>query len=135
MSGRIGCLAIAAAIAFGGCAGRVRAPAREPAAAPVAVASPPSRKRTEREIRAGFEASGRATPHLPMLADEAAHKAMPTLFKGRAMPNLVLVGGHQPRTMEALLAFAKQMRTEGDLDGRLLNDVFWAVSSANDCFY
>jgi len=119
-------LALAAlALATGGCA------ARRPAA-PVATAEV---GRSKQEIERGFAAEKQRTPHIPMLSQEAAHKAMPELFKKGPMPTLCLVGGHQPRTMEAVLAQAKVMRREGDLDGKLLNDVFWAVSSANDCFY
>ena len=82
-----------------------------------------------------FEANKQRVPHITMLSQEEAHKAMPNLFKGADMPTLALVGAHQPRSMEAVLNVAKAARREGDLDGKLLNDVFWAVSSANDCFY
>jgi hypothetical protein len=51
------------------------------------------------------------------------------------MPYLALVGSLTPKTMEALLATAKTMRREGGLDNAFLNDVFWVVSNANDCFY
>ena len=113
------------------------------AATGCAARRPPSRSKTEgvttgrsvAEIRAGFAAEKERTPHLPMLSQEAAHAAMPDLFKKGPLPTLCLVGGHQPRTMEAVLAQAKAMRREGDLDPKLLNDVFWAVSSSNDCFY
>jgi hypothetical protein len=118
-----------AALAFpvAGCAGR--RPAPRPRTDAVA------NGRSAEEIRAGFAAEKKRTPHLPMLSQEAAHAAMPDLFKKGPMPTLCLVGGHQPRTMEAVLAQAKAMRREGDLDPKLLNDVFWSVSSANDCFY
>lgn len=119
--------AAALALPLAGCAGRGPGARSK---APVAAAG-----RSAEEIRAGFAAEKQRTPHLPMLSQEAAHAAMPDLFKKGPMPTLCLVGGHQPRTMEAVLAQAKAMRREGDLDPKLLNDVFWAVSSANDCFY
>ncbi len=119
--------AAALALPLAGCAGR-RSGSRSKADG-VATG------RSAEEIRAGFAAEKQRTPHLPMLSQEAAHAAMPDLFKKGPMPTLCLVGGHQPRTMEAVLAQAKAMRREGDLDPKLLNDVFWAVSSANDCFY
>lgn len=110
-----------------GCAGRRPAPREK---APLAVVG-----RSPEEIRAGFAAEKRRTPHIPMLSQEAAHAAMPDMFKKGPMPTLCLVGGLQPRTMESVLAQAKAMRREGDLDGKLLNDIFWAVSSSNECFY
>jgi hypothetical protein len=91
--------------------------------------------RSAEEIKAGFERSKERTPHLTLMSDEAAHAAMPTMYKGRPMPNLMRVAALQPRTMEAVLAVAKSARTEGELEPQLLNDVFWAVSSANECFY
>jgi hypothetical protein len=51
------------------------------------------------------------------------------------MPTLLRVAALQPKMMEAVIASARAMRTEGGLDSEFLNDVFWAVSSANDCFY
>jgi hypothetical protein len=110
-------------------------PAPPPAATAPPLAAPPQKGRSAEEIKAGFERSKQRTPHLPLMSDEAAHAAMPTMYKGRPMPNLMRVAGLQPRTMEAVLAVAKSARTEGELEPRLLNDVFWAVSSANECFY
>ena len=124
------------ALAGAGCAAR-----RPPAPRSVASAMAPAPGRSEAAIRAGFEANKARVPHLTMLSQEEAHKAMPTLFKGSDpskrpdMPTLALVGAHQPRSMEAVLNVARAARREGDLDNALLNDVFWAVSSANDCFY
>ena len=118
-----------------GVSGCARRPAAQRASPAPVVARPPVPGRSAAEIRAGFERSKQRTPYLPMMSPEAAHAAMPTLYKGRPMPNLLLVAGLQPRTMEAVLAVAKQARTEGELEPRLLNDVFWAVSSANECFY
>ena len=119
--------ATALALPAAGCAGQ--RPARRSKATVAEVG------RSPQEIRARFAAEKRRTPHIPMLSQEAAHAAMPDVFKKGPMPTLCLVGGLQPRTMEAVLAQAKVMRREGDLDPKLLNDIFWAVSSSNECFY
>ena len=103
--------------------------------APAPAAANPGPRRSAAELEAGFRRSRAEQPFLPMLSNEAAHAAMPTLFQGRDLPNLLLVSGRQPRTSEALMAMAKAMRTEGTLDPKLLDDVFWAVSSENECFY
>ena len=60
---------------------------------------------------------------------------MPKLYPKRPMPYLALVGSLQPRSMEAVLTTGSTVRREGGLDARLINDVFWVVSSANECFY
>jgi hypothetical protein len=111
-----------------------------PSAAAAAAARPVpaqvvSKGRTRADIEAAFDRSRAETAHIAMLSEEEAHAAMPELYKKKAMPYLVRVGGLQPRTMEALLATARTLRKEGGLDAKLLNDVFWEVSSANDCFY
>jgi hypothetical protein len=131
----VSCAVVPLALAAAGCASRRPPAPRAVAAAAAAKSLAPAPGRSEAEIRAGFAAAERREPHLTMLSQEAAHEAMPELFKGVDMPTLALVGGHQPRSMEAVLAVARAARREGDLDNALLNDVFWAVSSANDCFY
>lgn len=120
------------ALALGAC---VRTGPRLRTATPRTEVSSEPRGRSEDEIKAGFERVKTREPYLPMMSQEAAHEAMPKMFKGRSMPTLMLVAGLQPKTFEAVMAVAKSARTEGNLDPTLLNDVFWAVSSANDCFY
>lgn len=109
--------------------------ARRPATRADATAAAPTPGRSGAELRAGFEASKQREPHVTMLTQEQAHEAMPNIFKGVDMPTLVLAGGHMPKSMEAVLNVARVARHEGPLDNAFLNDVFWAVSSANDCFY
>ncbi len=108
-------------------------PVAREASAPARDGAPVGRSRAE--LEAAFEREKQRTSFLPMLSDEAAHEAMPTYFKGRPMPTLMRVAALQPKMMDAVFGVAKAMRTEGPLDNRFLNDVFWAVSSANDCFY
>lgn len=132
MRSQLACLGLVVVVASTGCASRGSSRRNPP---PSVVAKPPVPGRSAEEIKAGFERAKRREPYLPMMSDEDAHKAMPGMFKGRPMPTLMLVAGLQPRTMEAVMAVAKQSRTEGELEPQLLNDVFWAVSSANECFY
>jgi hypothetical protein len=124
---------LAAAVLSSGCAHRRAAPAPVKAAAPAPAAVAP--KRTEAQVKAGLAAETERTPYFPLMSQAEAHKALPTMFKGRDMPSLLLVAGLQPKSMEAMMGLSRQVHSEGDLDGELLNDVFWAVSSANDCFY
>ncbi len=101
---------------------------------PPRVATEPSRNSTA-EIEAALSRSKEGTPYLTMLSDEETRKAMPSIFKRGGAPYLIRVGGLQPRTMEAVMAMARQMRTEGGLGDELLNDVFWVVSRVNECLY
>ena len=130
-------LALGAVLSLGGCASRCRCPCPPECAAtaPVEVATASVPKDARAEIEAGLAKSKKDTSFLPMLPQARAHSAMPSQFKGRPMPTLMLVGALQPKTMESLMAFAKAMRTEGDLDSKLLNDVFWVVSHVNECLY
>ena len=118
-------------VLLGGCAGRRRAAPSPVAAAPAATAL----SRTPAAIKAGFEASKKRAPYFPLLTQEQAKAAMPPYAGPRDLPTLMLVAGLQPRSMESVMGTARAMRREGGLDAELLNDVFWAVSSANDCFY
>jgi hypothetical protein len=111
-----------------GCASRRAAQPQKPEA----VGAP---ARSAQALRAGLEAEKAREPYLPLLSQEAAKLAMPAHAKWAELPTLMLVAARQPRSMEAVLATAKTLRREGGLDQRLLNDVFWVVSSANDCFY
>jgi hypothetical protein len=129
----VGC---AVALASAACASRGVATSPPIASAsPRGLAAPLAHGVDRAAIEAGLARSKRETPHVAMLSDEAAHEAMPALFKGREMPYLLRAGGLQPKTMASLMAFAKEMRTEGGLDRELLDDVFWVVSHVNDCFY
>ena len=142
MRTRIHAVGLVSLIALAGCTGSragravarpsVQPPPPATAATPTA---PPSPRRTTETIKAEFERAKRDQPHIPMLTQEEAHKAMPTMFRGRDMPTLMLVAGLQPKSMEAVMGVARASRTEGDLDAELLNDVFWTVSSVNECFY
>jgi hypothetical protein len=113
-------------LAAGGCATR-----RSAATAPVTKAT----GRSAEALRAGLAHELSREPYLPMLSQEEAKKAMPAHARWPELPTLMLVAARQPKSMEAVLATAKTLRREGGLDNRLLNDVFWVVSSANDCFY
>ena len=106
-----------------------------PVVAPEAPKPGEGPKRRKATIEAAFATSMKGESFLPMMSDEATHKALPNMFRKGPMPNLMRVGGLQPKTMDALMVFAKTFRQEGPLDSKFLNDVFWAVSSENECFY
>ena len=114
-----------------GCASRRAAPPPKEAARPPREASP----RTPSEVKAALERAKKRTPFIAMPSNEEAHKAMPKLYPKRPMPYLALVGSLLPKSMEAVLTTGATMRREGGLDPYLINDVFWVVSSANECFY
>jgi hypothetical protein len=124
--------ALAASLTVG-CA--TRTPAAAPSTVVAHVASNDVGPDRAAEIEAGLERSKEGKPFLTMLGDEETKKAMPSIFKRGGAPYLIRVGGLQPKTMESLMAMAKQMRTEGGLGDDFLNDVFWVVSSENECFY
>jgi alkylhydroperoxidase family enzyme len=86
------------------------------------------------EAKRGIERSKEREPFLPMVAEEDARKAMPG-FRGRAAPNLARVAAHMPETFAAEMAAWGALGKEGTIDRRLMSEVFYVVSSANDCFY
>ena len=96
-------------------------------AAPQAPHDPDSAKR-------GIEETKERKPYLPMLSDKAAREAMGG-FQGKRAPNLARVAAHMPKTFAAEMAAWGALGQEGTIDRRLLSEVFYVVSSANDCFY
>ncbi len=95
--------------------------------APQAPHDPDSAKR-------GIEETKERKPYLPMLSDKDARKAMPG-FDGKRAPNLARVAAHMPKTFAAEMAAWGALGQEGTIDRRLMSEVFYVVSSANDCFY
>lgn len=84
--------------------------------------------------RRGIEEVKEREPFLPMLSDKDAKKAMGG-FKGKRAPNLARVAAHMPKTFAAEMAAWGALGQEGTIDRRLMSEVFYVVSSANDCFY
>lgn len=82
----------------------------------------------------GMEEAKKREPYLPMLSEKQAREAMPG-FGGKHAPDLVKVAAHMPKTWAAEMAAWKALGEEGTIDRRLLSEVFYVVSSANDCFY
>jgi alkylhydroperoxidase family enzyme len=82
----------------------------------------------------GIERVKEREPFLPMLPDADARKAMGG-FRGRRAPNLARVAAHMPKTFAAEMAAWGALGREGTIDRRLMSEVFYVVSSANDCFY
>jgi alkylhydroperoxidase family enzyme len=69
-----------------------------------------------------------------MRSEKEARAAMPG-FRGRRAPHLARVAAHMPKTFKAEMEAWAALGKEGTLDRRLLSEVFYVVSSANDCFY
>ena len=82
----------------------------------------------------GLEATKEREAYLPMLPDKEAREAMGG-FKGKHAPNLARVAAHMPKTFAAEMAAWGALQQEGTIDRQLLREVFYVVSSANDCFY
>ena len=72
--------------------------------------------------------------YVEMLSDEQVYEAMP-MMKGRKIPNLMRVAALMPKTMNAEMAAWGALNREGTLDRRLRSELFYVVSSANDCAY
>ena len=84
--------------------------------------------------RSGIEEVRGRKAFLPMVPDAVARKTMPG-YRGRRVPHLARVAAHMPVTWRAEMAAWQALGMEGTLDRRLLSEVFYVVSSANDCFY
>jgi alkylhydroperoxidase family enzyme len=82
----------------------------------------------------GLEETKRRASFLPMRPEKEARDAMPG-FSGKRAPHLARVAAHMPKTFRAEMEAWNQLREEGALDRQLLSEVFYVVSSANDCFY
>ena len=110
---------------------------RRAAAAPVVAKTKPAEPapRSPSETKAGLERAKERKEFFPMLSDAEAHKALPMWPKQLHVPNLARVGALMPKSMQATMSALMSERKEGTLDPKLLSDVFWVVSSANDCFY
>jgi len=89
------------------------------------------------DARRRIEASKERSAHFLMLTDDEMRRRFPgvrAVAAGR-VPNLMRVGALMPRTMQAEMAAWGALSQEGSLDPALLREVFWVVSSENDCFY
>ncbi|MCK6461394.1 MAG: hypothetical protein L6Q95_16050 [Planctomycetes bacterium] len=99
-----------------------------------AACAAPGAPRDPDESKEGIERVKERKPFLPMLSDADARKAMGG-FPGKRAPNLARVAAHMPNTFAAEMAAWGALGQEGTIDRRLLSEVFYVVSSANDCFY
>ncbi len=105
-----------------------------PALLLVAACAAPGAPRDPDAGKEGIEKVKEREPFLPLLPDADAKKAMGG-FPGRRAPNLARVAAHMPKTFAAEMAAWGALGQEGTIDRRLLSEVFYVVSSANDCFY
>jgi alkylhydroperoxidase family enzyme len=88
----------------------------------------------EQRARRGMAGAKEREAFLPMIPEEQAREAMPP-FGGRAIPHLARVAAWMPKTWAAEMAAWGALGKEGTLDRKLLSQVFYVVSSSNDCFY
>jgi hypothetical protein len=88
----------------------------------------------ESRARQGIAASKERDEFLPMVPEKEAREKLPE-FGGRAIPNLARVAALMPETWTAEMEAWSALGKEGTLDRKLLQEVFYVVSRANDCFY
>jgi alkylhydroperoxidase family enzyme len=101
------------------------------AAAACAAPQPP---RDPDSAKRGIEKTKEREPYLPMLPEVDARMAIGE-YRGNSVPNLARVAAHMPGTLRAEMAAWAALGKEGTIDRQLLNEVFYVVSDANDCFY
>lgn len=82
-----------------------------------------------------IEATKERSPHLKALSEAEVKQAIPKMFDRMGVPNLVRTGALMPKTMQAEMMAWGALQREGTIDRRLLGEVFYVVSHANDCFY
>ena len=94
----------------------------------------PAGTRGAGEAKRMIESTKDRSAYVAMLSDEQVYEAMP-MMKGRKIPNLMRVATLMPNTMKAEMAAWGALNREGTLDRRLRSELFYVVSSANDCAY
>ena len=106
-----------------------------PALAAVPVADPAAGEKQARDDRARrlLEAARNRTSYLPMKTEEETRAAMPSMKRVPAVPNLIRIAAAMPKTMDAEMKAWEALQKEGTIDRRLMNEVFYVVSSGNEC--
>lgn len=94
--------------------------------------TPPASGSAARARRLIEEAKARE-PYLPMATEEESRARLASMDEYPRVPNLIRIASVLPKTVDADMAAWKALRAETTLDRRLLNEVFWVVSSANEC--
>ena len=126
----------ASALPLSACAYRTRACCEPLAVAAVAPTPDPAateaKARIDRARRLMDEARAR-TPYLPMKPEAEARAAMPSMKDYPAVPNLIRIAAAMPKTMDAEMKAWRALQREGTIDRRLMNEVFYVVSSGNEC--
>ena len=101
--------------------------------APAAEAEPAGAgARAERAKRLVEQARER-TAYLPIKPEEEARAKVPSMKDYPVVPNLIRIGAAMPKTMEAEMKAWEALKREGTIDKKLLNEVFYVVSSGNEC--
>ena len=70
-----------------------------------------------------------------MKPDAEAAETMPTWPEGKPVPTLIRIAAHMPKTTRAEMEAWRALQREATIDRKLLQELFWVVSSKNDCFY
>ena len=121
---------LAAAVASSGaCASR-------PPCAPCPVAAEPAPPAHVARARRLLEEARGRQPNLPMMDEaktRAALKSMRSETSWPTVPNLMRIAALMPKTADAEMAAWAALGKEGTIDKRLLAEVFYVVSSANEC--
>ena len=100
---------------------------------PAADAGAAAAKAQADRARRLMEEARNRTPYLPMRSEEAARAAMPSMKNYATLPNLIRIAAAMPKTMDAEMKAWEALQKEGTVDKRLMNEVFYVVSSGNEC--
>lgn len=138
MARRIGLALLAAsALSLAGCVSGGRRCCPPPPcveAAPVVVVPPPNPAEERlKEAHRLMDKARERKEYLPMKPEEEARKSMPSMKNYATVPNLIRIAAAMPKTMDAEMKAWEALKREGTIDRKLMNEVFWVVSHANEC--
>ena len=134
MRRRLGIAVLAAgALPLSSCASRACCPREVVAAVPAEPAGSGEAKARADRAKRLVKAARERTEYLPMGSEEEARAAMPSMKGYPVVPNLIRIASAMPKTMDAEMKAWDALKREGTIDKKLLNEVFYVVSSGNEC--
>ena len=80
-----------------------------------------------------IEAAKEREPFLPMSSEADARTALKSVAKYPQVPNLMRIAALAPKSMDAEMKAWQTLQKETTLDAKLVNEVFYVVSSKNEC--